>query len=525
MNRKLSIISIVSILSAPILFAQQTVGDAVGKNKSVEESVGRLPFPISEQKRISTEELAKKKEGWFPTGIGGPFSDPNNGAGFGGRVFLFNNGKKDDPFFAYTPYRQRFFFNYSNTTRNAQFHQLDFDAPYFLDTQWRVRANAIYERSPNNLYFGIGEKSMNGLNYRERNEFGQPLITDGIFNEYEKALSYRRNPLGPNEIQYFDNQYVNTYVNSTFPALQNQKVTDKKFHRYDLESTSANISGERAFFDGLVRLVVGSRLSKNRIRTYDGTIHKAQDPFYGNTDIPFLNVDIPTVQGKTKVTEDSEARLIRGLNGGYVNLLRVGMVYDTRDYEPDPSRGVFAEVTHERSMKQIGSDYNFNRTYGSVRGFYRVLPSVLKNNKLILATRVSLVNNTGDLPFFEYKNMWGTEGGLSGLGGRTTLRGYIQDRFVGPVMGFGNIELRYRIYELPGFTFNIAPLFDFGRPWDKLGNINLKDYKYSYGLGLRIIWNQSTVIYLEWAKSRETENFAKGPFASSQFYLNFGHIF
>jgi hypothetical protein len=514
------------LLFAPVLLSQQTVGEAAGKNKqSVEDAVGRLPFPISEQKRISDEELSKKKEGWFPTGIGGPFSDPNNGSGFGGRLFLFNNGKKDDPFFAYTPYRQRIFLNLSNTTKKAQYHELNFDAPYFLDTQWRVRGNLVYDRNPNNLYFGLGESSLNGLNYRDRNELGQPLTSNGIFSEYERASSYRRDTNSPNEILYTDNPYTNTYLNNTYPALQNQKITDKKYHRYDLEATSANLSGERSYFDGLVRLVVGSRLSKNRVRTYDGTLQAAQDPFYGNTPVSLLNIDIPTVQGKTKLTEDNEAKLIRGLNGGYVNSVRVGMVYDSRDYEPDPSRGIFAEATHERSMKQIGSDYNFNRTFGSVRFFYRILPDTLTKNRLVLATRFSMVNTTGDAPFFEYRNMWGTEGSLSGLGGRTTLRGYIQDRYVGPVMGFGNIELRYRLFELPGFTFNIAPLFDFGRPWDKIGNVDLKDYKYSYGVGLRIIWNQSTVIYFEWAKSRETENFAKGPFAGSNFYLNFGHIF
>lgn len=525
-NRILCIASCLVILFCTGILNAQTVQDAAGKNtKSVEDTVGNLPFKISEEKRISAEDLAKKKEGWFPTGIGGPFSDPNNGSGFGGRIFLFNNGRKEDPFFAYTPYRQRFFLNLSNTTRKAQYHELNFDAPYFLDSQWRVRANLIYDRNPNNLFFGIGERSMTGLNYRDRNELGQPYTTNGFFDQYERAISYRREPNGPNETIVSDNQYVNTYLNSNFPALQNQKITDRKYHRYDLEATSANMSGEKSFFDGLVRLVVGSRLSRNRVKTYDGTLQKAQDPYFGDTSLPFANIDIPTTQGKTKLVEDSEAKLIRGLNGGYVNLLRVGMVYDTRDYEPDPSRGIFAEVTHERSMKQIGSDYNFNRTYGSVRYFFKVLPDSITKKKLILATRFSLVNTTGDAPFYEYRNMWGTEGGLAGLGGRTTLRGFIQDRFVGPVMGFGNIELRYRIYELPGFTFNIAPLFDFGRPWDKIGNIGLKDYKYSYGLGLRIIWNQSTVIYLEWAKSRETENFAKGPFAGSNFYLNFGHIF
>ena len=485
----------------------------------------RLPFEIDPKKRISPQELEKKKEGWFVTGIGGPFSDQNTGAGFGGRVFLFNNGTKDDPFFAYTPYRHRFFLNLSNTTKKAQYHWLDWDAPYFLDTQWRVRAALIYDRNPNNLYFGIGEQSLKGLSYKDRNEPGQPLRTNATFPEQQEALAYRRDPRSPNEIQYFDDRYLNAFVNQNIPALQNQKVTDRMYNRYELESPQVQLSMERSYLNGLVRSVLGARLSNNIIRTFDGTLQKAKDPYFGDTDFPIINVSIPTVQGKTKVTEDAEAGKIIGIKGGHVNLLRVGIVYDSRDFEPDPTRGIFAEVTHERSDKAWGSNYVFNRTFGQFRFFYSPLRGIV--NKFVIAGRVALVNNEGTLPFFEYKNMWGTEGGLSGLGGRTTLRGYIQDRFVGPVMGFGNLELRYRFYELPGFTFDIAPLFDFGRPWDSLKGVNLKEYKHSYGLGLRIIWNQSTIIYLEWARSRESavSNFSKGPFAGSNFYLNFGHIF
>jgi outer membrane protein assembly factor BamA len=485
----------------------------------------RLPFEIDPEKRMSKDELEKKKEGWFMTGLGGPFSDQNTGNGFGGRIFLFNNGTKEDPFFAYTPYRHRFFLNLSNTTKKAQFHWLDWDAPYFLDTQWRVRANLIYDRNPNNLYFGIGESTLRPLSYRDRNEFGQPLRTNASFPEQQEALGFRREPRGPNEIVYFDNPYVNAYANQNFQFLQEQKVTDRMYNRYELEVPQANLSAERSYFNGLVRTVVGAKFSNNIVRTFDGTLQKARDPYFGNTSFPILNVDIPTVQGKTKVTEDTESGKIIGLNGGHVNLMRVGVVYDTRDFEPDPTRGIFAEVTHERSDKAWGSAYGFNRTFGSVRFFYSPFPHLF--SKFVIASRLGLVSNEGNVPFFEYRNIWGTEGGLSGLGGRTTMRGYIQDRFVGPVMGFGNVELRYRVYQMPGFTFDVAPLFDFGRPWDRVKGINLKDYKHSYGLGIRIIWNQSTVIYLEWARSRETElgNYSKGPFAGSNFYLNFGHIF
>ena len=515
-----------------ITFASQILAQENKDNESKSPSEARppvkgLPFEIDEKKRISEADASQKKEGWFPTGIGGPFSDANNGAGFGGRVFLFNNGKRTDPFFEYTPYRHRFFLNLSNTTRNAQYHWLDWDAPYIFDTKWRARANLIYDRNPNNLFFGLGEESLKGLNYYSRNDSSQPYTTNGNFPDQQEAQEFRRPP-NTGEPMYVNGGFNNSALLAAnpIPGLRNQYVTDKKYNRYELEAPQVNLSAENSFFGGVVRLVVGTKLSKNTIRTYDGTIQPANDSFWRDTPFEFANIaNIPTINGKTKVTEDAERGKIIGLRGGYVNMLRAGIVYDTRDFEPDPSRGIFAELTHERASKAIGSDYEFNRTLGSVRVFYSPFPKIFK--KLVFAGRAVFVHNSGNLPFFEYRNMWSTDAGMAGLGGRTTLRGYMQDRFVGANMGFANLELRYRFFEIPGFTFNLAPLFDVGRVWDTLDSVKAnagQGYKYSYGLGLRIIWNQSTVIYAEWAKSRETRS-SNASFADSNFYFNFGHIF
>jgi hypothetical protein len=495
--------------------------------------VSGLPFPIDEKKRLSEVDVAKKKEGWFVTGIGGPFSDPNNGAGFGGRIFLFNNGKKDDPFFQYTPYRQRFFLNLSTTTKNAIYHQLDWDAPFLGNTTYRARGSAILDSNPNLLFFGLGESSLKGLGYYPRNDVSQPYVNTGRFNDQQAAQEYRRSARG-DEPYYPDlangKSSFNSYLLQNNPNLRNQPVTDKKYNRYELTTPQVNFSIEKSFLGGLIRTVAGTRLSNNIVKTYDGTVQKANDNFWDSTPLEFANINnIPTVQGKTKLTEDFERGKIQGIKGGYVNLVRLGLVYDSRDFEPDPGKGIFAEVTHERSHKAAGSNFEFNRTFASARVYYTILPKVFK--KLVFAGRVAFVHNSGNLPFFEYRNMWSTEGNLAGLGGRTTLRGFIQDRFVGNEMGFANLELRWRFLEVPGFTFNIAPMFDMGRVWDSLSRVKANawdGYKYSSGLGLRIIWNQSTVIYLEWARSRETgvsEWGAAKPFLQTNFYLNFGHIF
>src|ERR1700739_1568328 len=65
----------------------------------------KLPFAIAKEKRLPDDELAEKKEGVYVTGVPDLSSDPINGFGAGVEGSLFFNGKKKDPFFAYTPYR------------------------------------------------------------------------------------------------------------------------------------------------------------------------------------------------------------------------------------------------------------------------------------------------------------------------------------------------------------------------------------------------------------------------------------
>ncbi|GBF51701.1 outer membrane protein [Leptospira ryugenii] len=457
------------------------------------ESEPSLPFEINPTKRLTEFDIKRKKTGSFFTGLPLLNSDPNNGIGYGVRVFYFQNKDKKDPFFEYTPYRYRVFAQYFRTTRDAQNHLASFDAPYFLDTQWRLRADLIYERNPNFLFFGVGEETLKPLAYRENNDSTRPLIQNGSFADYMDALSYKR----PGN------------------AGQAPFVTDTKYNRYDMENPNLNFSTERSFFGGLMRLVGGARLSRQIIRTFDGRTEVAKDPLFGDRLLPDLLNTVPN--STTLLTEESQAGRIRGIQGGFVNTLRAGIVYDTRDFEPDPNRGIFMEYTHERAVKQLGSDYQFNRNTASARFFYSPFPRTFQ--KLVIAGRATFTQTNGEAPFYEYRNIWGTESNQVGLGGRTTLRGFKPERFIGPAMAFGNLELRWKFASVATktstFDFQLVPFVDFGRVWDHYSRANFKDYKYSYGLGFRIPWNQSTIIYFDYAISREDR----------QLFVNFQHIF
>ena len=89
-----------------------------------------------------------------------------------------------------------------------------------------------------------------------------------------------------------------------------------------------------------------------------------------------------------------------GLGKNFIDIFQVGAVWDTRDLEPDPSKGVFAEVTNELSLRALGSKFNFNKTFGQVKVYQKLLPSVFK--KLIFAGRYGMGYTAGNAPFFEY---------------------------------------------------------------------------------------------------------------------------
>ncbi|WP_411824765.1 Omp85 family outer membrane protein [Leptospira sp. 'Mane'] len=503
-----SVILLLFLLSLGI-YAQPKTDDETGPRAPHKD----LPFEISEQKRLSVRDVKNKKEGGYFTGLPLINSDPNVGVGYGARVIYLNNGGRDNPLFEYTPYRYRIFAQYFNTTKNAPYHWLSLDAPYVFDTKWRVRADLVYDRNPNTLYFGIGEKTLQPLSYLERNDPAGRMVRNAPFSDYETNLGYRRpGDVGAGEAPY---------------------VTDSRYNRYDIENPNFSFSGEYSFFGGTVRTVTGVRLSKQIVRTYDG---KTYDAKFGASEqlggVPlgsgFLdNVvgdHLPTPEGETRLTRDQKDGKILGFNGGTTNTVRAGIVYDTRDFEPDPNRGLFLEATHERSAKAIGSNYNFNKNLVSGRLFFSPVEWFTKKppellEKFVIATRAALMQTNGDAPFYEYRNMWGTETNQSGLGGRTTIRGYKQDRFVGQTMGYANFEIRWKFAsaDIAGqhFDFQLVPFYDVGRVWDASENVNLKGYKHSRGIGFRIPWNQATVIYVDYAVSKEDR----------QAFVNFNHIF
>lgn len=455
----------------------------------------QLPFHIDESRKIDPEELKTKKEDSFITGLPSVSSDPVTGVWYGVSAYYTDNGKKTNPLFAYSPYEYRVSLDYYQSSVGAKYYGLGIDLPYFKNTPYRFSTYGVYDRNLRALYFGTDASTLHPLSYHPRNDYSAPLERNADYSQREEALSYRRPGRNVNDPPY---------------------VTDKKYNEYDSEISWFTFNGDRTF-SGAFRFAFGFDANRTIIRAYDGKSFKAKDPIFGDTDISLINVDIPTPNAKTKLTEDNEKNKLIGYKGGYTNYLKLGIAYDTRDFEPNPRKGTFSEINFVKVSRLWGSDYEFQRLFIHSKVYKQLFPGIF--TEMIFAVRAGLTQIEGTIPFYEYRHIWSIDRSIFGLGGAQTLRGYKQDRFVSNVMGFTNVEIRYRFASFnigeENFTLQIVPFIDNGRVWNNLNEINLKDYLYSKGLGLRIIWNQSTVILFDYAVSREDK----------QLFMNLGHAF
>ena len=413
----------------------------------------RLPFAIAKEKRLSDEDLKNKKEGVYLTGIPNISSDPINGFGFGAEAQLFFNGKRKDPFFSYTPYRAQLKLAAFYTTRAQRELRLEFEIPYVFNTKWRLHGELGYEVNPNQLYFGVTEKSLQSLSYYPDNNPVKPIVNNASYSDYQNSLIGRK-------------AYYNTY----------QK-----------KEAILNFIIERSFWQGKMRVFFGFELAKASYTT--------------------------PLNDSSLLHKDALAGIIAGYGNVLVPMYQPGLIYDTRDLEADPSSGSFAELIDEASPKIVGSQFNFNKIFFHYKYYRRVLPNTLK--RCVFAGWIGMNFTQGDAPFFEYHDAESSEKTILALGGSQTLRGYKEGRFVSPAMAFANFELRYRFVQCNLFKQHLAfsgvPFVDMGGAWDNLGRIShLENVRYSEGLGLRIGWNENTILRFDYAVSKEDRQFFFG---------------
>ena len=426
---------------------------------------------------MSDADLAKKKEGTFFTAIPDLSSDPVTGFGVGLRSNIYWNGTRTNPLFPYTPYLAKLKANAAYYTTNARELVLSLDVPYYNGSRWRFRIDFKAQQNPSNLYFGSTELTLGQLRLPSTPTGGQTYST---YKEFDIA----RKTLRPGD------------------STEAPFVTDALSNRFRETEYMLNLKADYALGNGKWRIMGGYEIQHLSYLTFEGYIAEAIDSTGKSTTAP---------NGTSLLRRDYERGLVSGLDGGWISIIQTALIFDTRDFEPDPSRGYYFEIANEFSNPIIGSQFDFNKLFIQGR-VYKKLPI---GPRTVFTARVGAGNIFGNqAPFFEFQDQWSPDGSINAMGGRQSLRGFRQNRFLARSMWFSNIELRVRLAETKfrkqRFSFTVVPFFDAGTVRDRWQDLNFSNIKTAYGGGLRIAWNQSTVLSFDFGLSSEDKLFFFG---------------
>jgi hypothetical protein len=129
--------------------------------------------------------------------------------------------------------------------------------------------------------------------------------------------------------------------------------------------------------------------------------------------------------------------------GGWVNTIKAGFMWDSRDNKPNPMKGLWSEIGVEAAPSFLGNDWSFSKLYITHRQYFTLI-----ENDLSLVYRLGYQTTiSGHTPFFYQSQvitsrLTGTSS--EGLGGASTLRGILRNRVIGDAFFMGNIELRWK---------------------------------------------------------------------------------
>ncbi|MBO4476634.1 MAG: hypothetical protein J5737_07940 [Bacteroidales bacterium] len=224
--------------------------------------------------------------------------------------------------------------------------------------------------------------------------------------------------------------------------------------------------------------------------------------------------------------------------GGMSLELNAGLVFDTRDIEAAPNRGIWAEAYLN------GAPYSGNPTTGLYSPYLKAcvyfrhyidIPIHIPAGDPVFAYRLAWQQTIlGETPFYMIQNnpLLIQRNMISeGFGSSNTIRGLRENRVLAEGMAWANTELRIKIVNFKLFNqyFYIAtnPFFDAGiitKPYradvlttaiedPALSTITgytgsttiynpdrIKDLIYSAGIGLKIAMNQNFIVSAEFAK-------------------------
>lgn len=407
--------------------------------------------------------------GWSFGGVPAIAYNSDTGFLYGAILNVYNYGDGSN----YPEYQHSTYLEWSRTTKGSGKNIIQFDSKYLLPWDLRITADLSYLTEAALPFYGF-----NGAESDYNADF-----EDDESDAYKSRVYYR--------------------------------------HARDIFKFTADFQ-KRILKDHNLRALVGFGYHNTEISTVDiESLNEGKDDEDKLPDVDLL-YDIYIREGAIGELEAV---------GGLTNLVKFGLVYDTRDNEPNPMKGMWTEALITTIPDAIGNDFSYTLFTATHRQYFTLI-----ERDLSFAFRLAYQGViSGDIPFFMlpfYPGSFKTE---EGFGGSKTLRGVLKNRIVGNAIGFGNFEARWKFLhtKLLGQDLYLAlnAFVDAGQVLtrydyqgyenylNRVGEVIDDELHIGYGGGLRIALNQNFIIAVDYGLAADEQD------GSSGLYIGLGYLY
>jgi hypothetical protein len=422
------------------------------------------------------KDSVKIKKGWILGLLPVVAYDSDLGFQYGGLVNFYNHGDGS----TYPDYKHSIKIEISRFTKGSGVNQLLYDSKYLLPKKIRVTADLSYLTEQALDFYG--------------------------FNGYE------------------------AYYNADYENDQSSDYISRMYYRH--ARTTFRVVTD---FQG--------NLYKHKLRWLAGfsyfNIHT------GTVDIARLNKGKDAADKLPETMSLYDKYVSWGIiepaesDGGNIQMLKTGLIYDTRDNEANAMKGIWSELLIVTAPSLLGNnDYSFTKLAFTYRQYY-----TLVKKKLSFVYRLGYQGTiAGKTPFYFQPYMissYAVVAKSDGLGGAKTLRGIKRNRVVGDDVAYGNLELRYKFWK--GFVgkqnvyLMLNGFCDAGMVTDPINVdrskvpvteiiseyfVTKKDYLHgSAGIGLRIALNENFIVAADYGLAFDKRDGIRG------LYINVNNLF
>jgi hypothetical protein len=240
----------------------------------------------------------------------------------------------------------------------------------------------------------------------------------------------------------------------------------------------------------------------------------------------------PETYAGSRLAEDAAARdasgapVVRGLDTMSLGQLAVGVVYDTRDNEFFPHRGMY----HQAGVKVVQGmplkdDVQYVEAGAILAGFVPLA------HRAVVATRLLVDAQAGNVPFYDLARA-GPFLSYDAIGGAQGVRGVPVGRYAGLAKAIGNVELRSMLAAFRAFEQSLRVggdvFFDTGRAFSDYSFRSPADgsglgLRYGVGGGAFLQWGEAAIFRVDVAYSPEAV--AENPNLPVGIYVQDGMMF